>query len=836
MKTGTNLNIWLLMCCLSIGILDSANTTSGEEPVYFADTILKTIVERKLGVSEPTSTDMLALTTLNANNWSITDLTGLEYATNLTVLELVNHRISDMSVIAGLKNLTELSLGYNRIGDISAVAGLTRLTRLSLSRNRISDISAVAGLTNLTELYLYDNQIGDISAVGGLTNLTELYLYGNRISDISAVAGLENLTRLSLNNNGISDISPAAGLTNLTHLHLHDNQIRDISALLGLTNLTYLKLRRNPLSQNSCEIYIPQIRENNPGMTVYYDPYVQYTLMISSTAGGSVSVPGEGVFHYDYGGIRPIVAGADTGYHFVYWTGTALDAGSVANPTAANTTVKLYSDYTLKAHFAMDRGVIYVDDDATGSNDGSSWADAYTYLQDALADADNSAKPVEIRVAQGIYKPDRGVGITHGNRNATFRLINGVTLKGGYAGCGEPDPNARDIRLHETILSGDLNGDDTDVYDPGDFWHDRMWSDNSHHMVTTSETNESAVLHGFKITSGYCLGPPPIVFDPPAYHGGGMVIIAASPTVVDCTFAGNAVTAGGGAVVNLEGSSPTLVNCKFERNYAGSGGAISNSNSKLKLIKCHFYQNFASGGGAISGSRDGSIDLRNCSFVQNTAKYSGGAIDAPSVGGRIGPEIIKQSCFARAENCIFAGNTVDSAAWWASGIVCGCVWLTNCTFSGNRVSCGIVAASDTLLESCIIWGNFVTGQPSPGEHSLTYHCCIQDSTFEPPGNGNIYSDPYFARPGYWADSDDPNIPDETNDPNSVWVDGDYHLKSQAGRWDSNSQTWVIDDVTSPCIDAGDPSTPVGLEPLPNGGIINMGAFGGTDEASKSPEN
>ena len=66
-----------------------------------------------------------------------------------------------------------------------------------------------------------------------------------------------------------------------------------------------------------------------------------------------------------------------------------------------------------------------------------------------------------------------------------------------------------------------------------------------------------------------------------------------------------------------------------------------------------------------------------------------------------------------------------------------------------------------------------------------------------------------------------------------WVEGDYHLKSQAGRWDPNSQSWVIDDVTSPCIDAGDPNSPVALEPFPNGGIINMGAYGGTAEASKS---
>jgi len=60
------------------------------------------------------------------------------------------------------------------------------------------------------------------------------------------------------------------------------------------------------------------------------------------------------------------------------------------------------------------------------------------------------------------------------------------------------------------------------------------------------------------------------------------------------------------------------------------------------------------------------------------------------------------------------------------------------------------------------------------------------------------------------------------------------LKSQAGRWHPGSETWIMDDLTSDCIDAGDPASPVGLEPEPNGGIINIGAYGGTTQASKSP--
>jgi hypothetical protein len=90
------------------------------------------------------------------------------------------------------------------------------------------------------------------------------------------------------------------------------------------------------------------------------------------------------------------------------------------------------------------------------------------------------------------------------------------------------------------------------------------------------------------------------------------------------------------------------------------------------------------------------------------------------------------------------------------------------------------------------------------------------------------TDPCFAEAGYW---DTNGTPDDAND--DFWVDGDYHLKSQAGRYDPNGRSWLVDEVTSPCIDAGDPMAPIMHEPFPNAGIINMGAYGGTGEASKS---
>lgn len=97
-----------------------------------------------------------------------------------------------------------------------------------------------------------------------------------------------------------------------------------------------------------------------------------------------------------------------------------------------------------------------------------------------------------------------------------------------------------------------------------------------------------------------------------------------------------------------------------------------------------------------------------------------------------------------------------------------------------------------------------------------------------PGEGNIDLDPCFAQLAHWDLNGTPEWPRD-----DFWVEGDYHLKSQAGRWEPAGSRWVQDEISSPCIDAGDPGMPLGDEPLPNGGRVNMGAYGGTVEASKS---
>ncbi len=596
-----------------------------------------------------------------------------------------------------------------------------------------------------------------------------------------------------------------------------------------------------------------------------------------------------------------------------------------------------------KVEISLRQGkIIYVDDNAVGLNDGSSWQNAYTFLQDALADAEIAVKPVEIRVAQGIYTPDENSispdGI--GNRGATFQLINDVTIEGGYAGFGEPDPNARDIEAYETILSGDLLGDDIDIDDPCDLRGAPNLYDNSKVVVTGSNTDATAVLDGFTISSGHwdegigdmirprpvrivnggagmnnSAGSPTVIrciftLNITNWHGAGMHNAEGSnPTVIDCTFTINYAEGGGaamanrtdcnpeatncnfsdnfiqydgGAMYNLN-NSPTLTNCTFSRNsafrplygYDVKGGGMYNINSNPVLTNCTFSENSAAIGGAMY-NEDCNTVMNMCEFVWNTASsYCGAVLNN-------GGQLVAKGCVFKKNypgavydgnsngltftNCIFSGNSsqynggavrVEMATFshciFAGNVAIGYysndgIWhrssggavysfstlaFNNCTFSNNWAELGCALyCYRTYANNCIFWGTKDQIYPDrlEGEYVFADYSNIHGGW---PGEGNIDADPCFVDPGYWADADDPNVAVEPNDPNAVWVDGDYHLKSQAGRWDPVSESWVQDDVTSPCIDAGDPNSPIGHEPFPNGGIINIGAYGGTQEASKS---
>jgi hypothetical protein len=238
-----------LMLLVVVGTLLGSTITIAAEDVIFSDANLEEAVRESLNIAALTPitvTNMESLTDrLPAHNLNISNIQGLQHATNLNELWLQNNLISDISAVSGLTNLQCLYLSQNQISDISAVSGLTNLTNLSFMQNEISDISAISKLTNMKGLSFETNNISDISAVSGLMNLNNLCLTRNNISDISVLSGLINMSHLSFGFNYISDISAVYGLTDLEELDLRNNQVSDLSAISGMTKLRYLDLDNN---------------------------------------------------------------------------------------------------------------------------------------------------------------------------------------------------------------------------------------------------------------------------------------------------------------------------------------------------------------------------------------------------------------------------------------------------------------------------------------------------------------------------------------------------------------------------------------------------------------
>ena len=271
-----------------------------ENDVKLPNANLRAVIADSLGTARDAPIDraeMATLTELKAPDAEISDLTGLQFATNLTELWLQDNSITDLSPLCDLTGLTDLVLYSNRISDISALSSLTNVHHLNLSNNIVSDISVLANLNNLGYLGLSQNGISDISAIANLPGLIRLNLYDNILSDISVLADLTNLTELELNHNTISNISTVSRLNRLKELNLNGNCISDISALSKLARLVRLDLannrivdtsplvanmglsdghevdvRKNPLSDESLNTHIPVLQSRGVFVEFEYQP------------------------------------------------------------------------------------------------------------------------------------------------------------------------------------------------------------------------------------------------------------------------------------------------------------------------------------------------------------------------------------------------------------------------------------------------------------------------------------------------------------------------------------------------------------------------------------
>ena len=171
-----------------------------------------------------------------------------------------------------MTKLTRLEAPEASISNLIGLEHATNLIDLHLWRNSVSDLSPLAGLTKLTGLYLGGSSASDLSPLTGLTNLESLFLDENGISDLSPLAGLTKLRRLALNGNSISDLSPLAALTSLKWIRLKWNNISDLSSLVSNTGLgsgDTVYVQGNPLSYLSIHAHIPALQSR--GVTVEFD-------------------------------------------------------------------------------------------------------------------------------------------------------------------------------------------------------------------------------------------------------------------------------------------------------------------------------------------------------------------------------------------------------------------------------------------------------------------------------------------------------------------------------------------------------------------------------------
>jgi len=434
---------------------------------------------------------------------------------------------------------------------------------------------------------------------------------------------------------------------------------------------------------------------------------------------------------------------------------------------------------------AYEMRVIYVDVDATGDDNGSSWSNAFDDLQEALSIAVSGR---EIWVAAGTYYPTTEVGGT-GPRYQTFQMINGVAIYGGFVGT-ETALAQRDMQNNETILSGDIGTAD----DP---------TDNCYHVFyhpSGTSLDAAAILDGFTITAGNANGSNP------HYYGGGVYNLNSGPTVNNCTFSDNLAKYGGGMFNDK--SNPTVTGCTFSKNsaYDSAGGMYNSLYSSPIVANCTFTANSANwgGGGMLNGSSS-STTVTNCTFIGNSSERHGGGMWNTNVTS------------LKLSNCTFTGNSADI---YGGGMVNNksSPTVTNCTFIGNSsegYSGGIYNwnNSSPTVTNCILWGNVNSGginesaQIMGGSLTINYSC-IQGLTGNLGGTGNIGSNPEFVFPGYWNPNGTPGNPND-----DFWVEGDYYLQP-----------------TSPCVDAGDPNfialqeTDLAGNPRIVNGIVDMGAY------------
>lgn len=299
----------------------------------------------------------------------------------------------------------------------------------------------------------------------------------------------------------------------------------------------------------------------------------------------------------------------------------------------------------LAAGRASAASILRVKVNATGANNGATWADAYTSLQTALGAATSGD---QIWVAKGTYVPT-----TNTDASVSFALKSGVAVYGGFAG-NETSASKRNPSANLTILSGDIGVQGTNA-------------DNSRHVVTAWFVNSATILDGFKVIGGYNFTD--------IVPGSGILVSGGSPTLRNLIVSGGVGFAGGGIGVD-NGGSPLIERVLLTANFAGGGyglgGGMQVSSGSPTLRNVTFASNSGNFGAGLETASGTSPNLINVTFSGNTltSGTSGGAIYSDGnltlsnsiVWGNASTEVIAASGTMGISNSIVAGGCPASAS------------------------------------------------------------------------------------------------------------------------------------------------------------------------------
>lgn len=320
---------------------------------------------------------------------------------------------------------------------------------------------------------------------------------------------------------------------------------------------------------------------------------------------------------------------------------------------------------------------LYVDTSATGSNDGTSWSNAYTSFADAVVVAHKCITVTQINVAEGTYYPEYGPYLTSTvptdrSRCFVFRR-GGLEVLGGYPNGG----GTRNSRLHPTILSGNIGNPALDT-------------DNTYHVVITysPSVDQTFIFDGFSITKSNANSGTQFLIN--NSDGGGWHNFYGSPSIANVIISGNYGERGAGFF--SEAGNPTLTNVVISGNRAFYGGGFYNMAGNPVLTNTTISSNYASLYGGGFRKTNGNPIIRNSIIYGNDAPTDPG-IHYTGAMPTISYSLVQGfsntangNLNGLTTNPLFVAPTLASAAPTTSG---------NYTLQGN--SLGIDAGSSTLI-------------------------------------------------------------------------------------------------------------------------------------------